>query len=62
NGQLVEVEKASVMDRLEPLTKKYFDEFYLCSNCGGLFWKGSHYDRMSTFVAQVMDGHLSDRL
>ncbi|MDP4277033.1 MAG: Mut7-C RNAse domain-containing protein, partial [Bacteroidota bacterium] len=44
NGQLVEVEKASVMDRLEPLTKKYFDEFYLCSNCGGLFWKGSHYD------------------
>lgn len=37
------VEKRAVIHRLEPKTKKYFNEFRECPSCGGVFWKGSHY-------------------
>jgi hypothetical protein len=42
NGQLYEVEKAAVLDRLLPLTKKYYDQFVLCQGCGKTYWQGSH--------------------
>lgn len=37
------VSKESVVDRLEPLTKKYYDEFSICVECGKVYWKGSHF-------------------
>ncbi len=47
NGVIVPVEKAEVFDRLEPKTRLYYDEFSICSDCGKIYWKGSHYDRMN---------------
>jgi uncharacterized protein len=46
NGQLQAVGKETVLDRLQPLTKTYYDDFYICSNCEQVYWKGSHYERM----------------
>ncbi len=46
NGQLQPVSKEEVLDRLEPLTRRYYDEFHLCPACGQVYWKGSHYARM----------------
>lgn len=46
NGVIVPVEKEKVLGRLEPKTKLYYDEFYICTDCGKVYWKGSHYDRM----------------
>lgn len=37
------VSKECVLDRLEPLTKKYYDEFSICVECGKVYWKGSHF-------------------
>lgn len=37
------VSKESVLDRLEPLTRKYYDEFSICVACGKVYWKGSHF-------------------
>ncbi|MDD5630127.1 MAG: Mut7-C RNAse domain-containing protein [Elusimicrobia bacterium] len=34
------------MDRLEPKTKKYYDQFYICPGCGRVYWRGSHCERM----------------
>jgi uncharacterized protein with PIN domain len=46
NALLEPVEKSAVLDRLEPLTQLYFNEFHRCPACGQIYWKGSHYDQM----------------
>jgi len=56
NGLIKEVAKEDVMDRLEPLTKKYYDEFYRCASCGKIYWKGSHYQRMQRLVKKWGSG------
>lgn len=53
NHPLEPVEKERVLDRLEPLTRKYFDEFHLCPACGQVYWKGSHYERMLGLVERL---------
>lgn len=54
NHPLETVPKELVLDRLEPLTKLYFDDFQICPNCGQIYWKGSHYDRMERLIQQMM--------
>jgi uncharacterized protein len=53
NTPLVPVEKAAVLDRLEPLTKRYFDEFHLCPHCDQVYWQGSHYEHMQSLIASL---------
>jgi uncharacterized protein with PIN domain len=53
NHVLEAVRKEDVIDRLEPLTKKYFDEFHICPACGQIYWKGSHYEQMEKIVEQI---------
>lgn len=54
NSLLVPVAKAAVLDRLEPKTKRYYEEFQQCSGCGQVYWQGSHLERMQGFVEGVM--------
>jgi len=53
NHPLKPVEKEAVLDRLEPLTKLYFDEFQICPACKQIYWKGSHYERMQGLIKQI---------
>ena len=53
NHPLEAVTKEAVLDRLEPLTKLYFDEFQICQACKQIYWKGSHYERMQELIQQV---------
>lgn len=46
NGIIEPVEKTAVAARLEPLTKRYYSEFFQCSACRKIYWKGTHYDRI----------------
>jgi uncharacterized protein with PIN domain len=41
-GGLRAVPMADIADRLEPLTKLYYDEFWKCGGCGRIYWAGSH--------------------
>lgn len=43
NGPIRPVAKSAVIARLEPLTRKYYDEFFQCEHCNRIYWKGSHY-------------------
>jgi uncharacterized protein with PIN domain len=54
NHPLEIVQKEAVLDRLEPLTKLYFDEFRICPNCKQIYWKGSHYERMQELVEKMI--------
>jgi uncharacterized protein with PIN domain len=46
NGVLVPVAKEAIRERLLPKTRRYYDEFAACHDCGRIYWKGSHYDDM----------------
>ena len=43
-GNLREVAKESVRDRIPPKTYRWRDEYYLCARCGKLFWHGTHWE------------------
>jgi hypothetical protein len=56
NGSLEVVSKEQVLDRLEPLTKRYYFEFHRCPDCDQIYWKGSHYIQMRHFIDEFMLG------
>jgi uncharacterized protein with PIN domain len=55
NHPLETVAKEAVFDRLEPLTKLYFDEFQICPSCKQIYWKGSHYEQMERLIERLME-------
>jgi len=55
NHPLEPVAKEVVLDRLEPLTKLYFDDFQICPSCGQIYWKGSHYEKMQRLIEQITE-------
>ncbi len=46
NSLLRPVAKEEIVDRLEPLTKKYYHEFRRCPDCRRIYWAGSHQERI----------------
>ncbi|MFE7741489.1 Mut7-C RNAse domain-containing protein [Nocardia sp. NPDC057455] len=52
-GAVTEVAKAEVDDRLEPLTRRYYDTFRQCRECGRIYWQGSHQARLAETVAAI---------
>ncbi len=51
NSPLQVVRKQDIIERLELLTKIYYDEFRLCPSCKQIYWKGSHYGHMLDLIA-----------
>ncbi len=54
NGLLEAVDKQSVLERLEPLTKKYYSIFKRCESCARIYWKGSHHEKMTALLRPLM--------
>jgi len=59
NGRLSPVKKRGIEDKLEPLTRRYFDTFYQCDDCGKVYWQGSHYENMLKRFDSVLSGRSS---
>lgn len=58
NGVLEPVPKAEVLHLLEPLTRRYYQDFSRCTDCGKVYWPGSHHERLKNCV----DTRLAPRL
>lgn len=54
NGHLESVPKEQIIHKLEPGTARHFDQFFQCSHCGRLYWKGSHYQNMMHFIKTMV--------
>ena len=50
NGLIKKVPKETIMDKLQPKTKLYYNDFYQCTSCGQIYWLGSHYEKMKKFM------------
>lgn len=53
NGLLQLVSKVDVEQLLPPRTRRDYDEFRRCPDCGRVYWKGSHYDALRRVVDAV---------
>jgi len=53
NGKLAAVAKDEVVDHLEPLTRRYYEEFSRCAGCGRIYWPGSHHARLLSLVERL---------
>jgi uncharacterized protein with PIN domain len=56
NGLLAKISKAEVIDRLEPLTKIYYESFRRCAECGQVYWSGSHFEKLQARVERILAG------
>ena len=50
NALLREVPKSAVDSALLPRTRQYYDRFEACSGCGRIYWKGSHWKRLTQAI------------
>ena len=53
NARLEPAKKADVFERLEPLTRIYYEQFRRCRGCGQVYWSGSHFDKLRARVEEV---------
>lgn len=54
NGLLEDVKKEDIIDRLPPLTRKYFNRFRMCTDCSKIFWQGSHHEKMTEKLENIV--------
>jgi uncharacterized protein with PIN domain len=45
-GLLRAVAKDAVAERIPPRTARWKDDYFVCDGCGGLFWEGTHWERI----------------
>ena len=55
NSLLEPVEKREILHRLEPKTRKYYDEFRICRDCDRIYWKGTHFEHMREVLLKGLD-------
>jgi uncharacterized protein len=48
NAPLQKVAKSDVIEKLERLTKIYYEQFRRCTGCYQIYWAGSHFSKLRT--------------
>ncbi|MEZ4386442.1 MAG: Mut7-C RNAse domain-containing protein [Candidatus Krumholzibacteriia bacterium] len=51
NGRLAATAKADVPVAIPPRTAAWLDHYWLCGDCGHLFWEGTHAERLRRRLA-----------
>jgi uncharacterized protein with PIN domain len=64
NALLTSVTKADVLEPLsnEPLTLRYYDKFRRCTGCGGIYWPGTHFEKLAARLGRFNLGGKSQAL
>jgi uncharacterized protein len=56
NGPLEAVAKEEVIDRIPAGVAARHSDLRQCSRCGRVYWKGSHYTRMDSWIRELQRG------
>lgn len=54
NGLLVSADKDSVRAEIPEDTAEFYDEFHRCQSCQRIYWKGSHYTKLTCLIDDVL--------
>ncbi len=55
NGRIESVDRETVWSSLQPLTRRYYEAFYRCPDCGKIYWEGSHVAHMSGAIRRLVE-------
>ncbi|HIQ48339.1 MAG TPA: hypothetical protein EYH58_01705 [Aquifex aeolicus] len=55
SSPLLGVDKEEVKERIPPRVYEEASNFTLCPNCGAIFWKGSHFNRMKKRLKKILE-------
>jgi uncharacterized protein len=58
NASLEKVAKGDVIEKLEPLTKIYYQEFRRCTGCDQIYWAGSHFSKLQKRLEAIRKNRL----
>jgi len=53
NGSLTQVDRDHVCDRVPEASLEAFDVFWVCGSCGGVYWRGSHWDQIASTLDEA---------
>ena len=53
NAPLHEIDKAAVADQLPEKVARYYQRFCTCHACNRIYWEGSHWKRMRSWLDQL---------
>ncbi len=53
NGPFQRVNKNSIKSMVPIKTYQYYQDFYRCSDCRNIYWKGSHYQKMLKIIERI---------
>ncbi|GAA3012282.1 Mut7-C RNAse domain-containing protein [Streptomyces drozdowiczii] len=54
NGPLADADKDAVGPHLEHGTRRSYDVFAQCAECGRVYWRGAHHARLEAIVAEAV--------
>ncbi len=53
NTKINPVPKEEITDKVEKNTLTYYDEFWLCPNCGAVYWQGAHWTKIRATLEEA---------
>jgi uncharacterized protein len=53
NTPIKPADKEEFKDKLEPNTYRYYERFWQCSNCGQIYWQGSHWKQITATLTEA---------
>ena len=54
SSKLKPISREEVKNKVPPKVYEEAYDFTLCPNCGAIFWKGSHYERMKKKLGEIL--------
>ncbi len=60
-GELARANKEAVREQIPPRTRRWLDDYFVCTRCGKLFWHGTHWQRIEAKLKAVAETRQSRR-
>ncbi|CAM04441.1 hypothetical protein A8924_5579 [Saccharopolyspora erythraea NRRL 2338] len=57
NGELAAVPKQEVLPEIQPGTRRYYDDYARCRDCGRVYWRGAHSRRIDGIIRAARSVH-----
>jgi uncharacterized protein with PIN domain len=59
NHKLIKIAKANIGEELPPKVASSQNEFFKCPGCSKLYWKGTHHQKMLSFIKKIKEKNFS---
>jgi len=55
NEAIIAVDKADVATLIPPRTAAWLDEYFRCTGCGKLYWRGTHVPKIDAVIDHILE-------